>query len=364
MMAIGSLALAGCATARPAFVTPTASDRFFVAGYHPYWAGNAWTTYRFDAIDELYFFEIEVAADGGFLDRHGWPTRWRAMIADALGAGTQVTPTVSMHDPVAFEALFQDRPAVERLVGAIAGLVAETPGLAGIHLDFEVFQPVDLAARDGYTAFVAEVRETLRALDPRLSLSVFTLAFDDDDVYNERALARIADYLVVQGYDYHSLESPTAGPVAALTGWGRLNWEGVVQRFEDLGVPRRRIVMAVPLYGYQWPVSSEDPGAPATGPAVAIPLTAPPDVLPELPRAIAQAEAHGARRDPASGSPYYVFREGAGWQQGWFEDAESLAAKYDFVRRRGLGGVALFPLAYADEATWASLREAFARPRS
>lgn len=357
------LSSAACGAGRAPFVTPIVGNRFFVAGYHAYWAGDAWRSYPLDALTELFFFEIEAARDGGFLDRHGWPERWQAMVEQARAAGAQVTPTISMHDAAAFDTLFADDRAIARLVDNVMSLLTQTPGLAGVHLDFEVFRPVPAAARDGYTAFVARLASRLRELDPKPSLSVFTLAFDDDDVYNERALAEVADFLVVQGYDFHSRADARAGPVAAVRGWGRLNWEFVVDRFVELGVPPRRIVMAVPLYGYQWPTESDEPGAATRGPAVIAPLTAPRGVLPELPRAWEQAAQHGVRRDSVSGSPYYAYRVDGGWVQGWFEDRESLAAKYAFARRRGLGGVALFPLAYGERDLWTDLREAFRQGR-
>jgi spore germination protein YaaH len=365
-----ALSATGCASAGgPAPVlVPTAIDRPFVAGYHVYWAGDAWLDYPLDMLDELHVFEIEVGADGGVEDSHGWPTEWRGLVAEAVDAGVQVVPTVSLHDAAAFEALFADAARIERLVGTVLDLLAMEPRLSGIHLDFEVFQPVDVAARDGFTAFVAELAAELRGRFPGKSLSVFALAFDDDDVYNERALGQLVDYLVVQGYDYHELSSPNAGPVGALRGWGRLNWEHVVDRFTSFGIPRRKLVMGLPLYGYEWPVASDEPGAERVAPGepgaervapgVIVPYAADPDVVPELPRAREQAERHGVLRDPVSGSPYYVFRRPSGWVQGWFEDAESLAAKIEFVRARGLGGVALFPLAYGIPELFEALREA------
>jgi spore germination protein YaaH len=121
--------------------------------------------------------------------------------------------------------------------------------------------------------------------------------------------------------------------------------------------------MAVPMYGYEWPTETERPGSATRGEAVEVLLAPPAGLLPELPRAREQAARHGLRRDPESGSPYYAFQDATGWRQGWFEDAESLRAKYDFVRERGLGGIALFPLAYGDAALWDDLRDAFRRPR-
>jgi spore germination protein YaaH len=329
-----------------------------VAGYHPYWAGDAWQSYPFDLIDELYFFEMEADSEGSLSDPHGWPTAWSAMVDRARSAGVQVVPTVSMHDPAAFETVFTDPLRSGRLADEALALVADRPTVSGLHLDVEVFEPVSLDARDGFTAFVVLLRDRMRVEAPGSTLSVFLLAFDDDDVYNERALGQIADFVVVQGYDYHSAGSPNAGPVGATTGWGRLNWDTVLARLDGFGVPREKVVMGVPLYGYEWPVESEEAGSATRGPGRTIPLTAPPAVLPGEPRALQRVAEHGARRDPVSGVPWYTFRDADGWWQGWFEDAESLRAKYDFVRRHGLGGIAIFPLAYGSEEVWSGVRRA------
>ncbi len=352
---------AGCAAsaAPTASLVPATKSDFFVSAYHPYWAGPAWRGYPLELIDELFFFETEAGAEGTLADLHGWPSEWAPMVDAAIAAGVQVVPTVSMHDPEAFELLFPDAARVDRLVESTLSLLAARPALAGIHLDFEVFQPVSVAARDGFTAYVSLLAERLHERHPGKSLSVFALAFDDDDVYNERALGAVADYLVVQGYDYHSAGSGNAGPVGATRGWGRLNWDFVVERFESFGVPRRKIVMGVPLYGYEWPVASAEMGAATRGAGRTIPYTAPPDVLPDDPRALARVQEAGVRRDPESRTPWYALEGPDGWVQGWYDDPESLRVKYDFVRERGLGGIALFPAAYADGAVWNGLREAF-----
>jgi spore germination protein len=355
---------AGCATGGGALrPVPTRGDRFFVAGYHPYWAPNAWHGYPFDALDRLYFFEIEAGLDGSLSELHGWPDEWLGLVRYAREAGVDVVPTISMHGVEPFQELFASSERAEHLVDECLALLAATPGLGGLHLDFEVFGPVEPAARDGFTAFVARLRRRMREADESYILSTFVLAFDDDDVYSEPELAALTDYLVVQGYDYHSVSDPNTGPVAALHGWGRLNWGYVVDRFIEFGVPPRKIVMAVPMYGYEWPTESGDLGSTTRSQGVEIVIAPPADVMPELARAPEVAARVGLRRDPASGSPYYVFQDQGGWHQGWFEDAESLAAKYAFVRERGLGGVAIFPLAYGDAAVWAQLRDAFRAPR-
>jgi spore germination protein len=274
-----------------------------------------------------------------------------------------IVPTISMHGVEGFSALFASPRSVDLLVEECLGLLAATPGLGGLHLDFEVFSPVDEGVRDGYTDFVMKLRRRMTEADAGYILSAFALAFDDDDVYAEESLAASTDYLVVQGYDYHSAGEPNTGPVAPLAGWGRLNWGYVVDRFLELGIPPRKIVMSVPLYGYEWPTDGEEPGSTTRSQGSEILVAPPPDVMPELVRASVVAARVGLLRDSESGSPYYVYQDQGGWRQGWFEDAESLRAKYAFVRERGLGGVAIFPLAYGNDELWADLREAFRAPR-
>lgn len=52
---------------------PGPGDGLFVAGYHPWWAGDAWIDSDLDRLDRLYLFEIELQADGTLGDAHGWP---------------------------------------------------------------------------------------------------------------------------------------------------------------------------------------------------------------------------------------------------------------------------------------------------
>src|SRR5690606_20894095 len=141
---------------------------------------------------------------------------------------------------------------------------------------------------------------------------------------------------------------PTAGPVSPLAGWEGVNWEAILARYLALGVPRDKIVLTVPFYGYEWPTASDRPGAPTRGLATTItyaPVSA--DYLPLIRvNAREQVRRHGARRDPVSRSPYYVYRGTDGWYQGWYEDAESLQAKYAFIRRERLAGIAIFLLGY------------------
>ncbi len=344
------LAVAGC---RPA-------PRFTVVGYHVWWMGDAWQEADLAGLDVLAFFDLSVGPDGSIAAANGWPEAWRPMTAAAQRAGARVVPTLSLFDRATFVAVLSDEAATARLLRA-AVEAARDGGADGVHLDFEVFEPVPSEVRDAYPRFVRDLRGALRdALGREPVVSVFTLAEDAADAYDERALAAAADHLVVQGYDFHWLTGPTAGPTAALRNPEGLSWEGVLDRYDRLRVPRQKLVMAAPLYGYEWPTEHGEIGAATRGAGEIIAYAPVRERVPEVPVAAAERSArHGLRRDPTTGAPFYAFRDSAGWRQGWFDDAESTRAKLAFVREERLGGVAIFPLGYDGGAFAGLLREAF-----
>lgn len=364
---IASVLVAGCATGPPATQpAPTRAGAPYprVMGYHVYWTGEAWREYDTETLHTLFFFEISIDSSGGFQERHGWPDRWLPMQQDVQAHDVRVAPVVSLSDPASFVALFSSSSARDTLMASVLGLFHDNPQMDGIQLDVEIFTRVPAEARDGYTQFVRDLKQRLADEFPGKELSLFLLADDPGDTADEAAVAEHADFVVVQGYDLHARNDEQAGPVAALDGWGRRNWRFIVDRFMDLGVPASKIVMAVPYFGYEWPTETDRTPSRTRGPGVTSTL-APVDstYLPEVGRPVAslQAALHGMRRDPESGSPYYVYQDTTGWYQGWYEDAESLRAKYEFVVREGLGGVAIFPLAFGDSLTAVTMREVFGR---
>lgn len=61
-------------------------------------------------------------------------------------------------------------------------------------------------------------------------------------------------------------------------------------------------------------------------------------------QARANAARHGRRFAPQQQEPWYCYREGDRFVQGWYEDEESFAAKPDLARRFNLQGVCLWVL--------------------
>jgi MYXO-CTERM domain-containing protein len=108
----------------------------------------------------------------------------------------------------------------------------------------------------------------------------------------------------------------------------------------DLVTPaqRKSIVLGVPYYGNQWQTSSDQPGAANLGHDNSVTYAA-----------ARQALAAGvAPRQWEAGSqtPWYTFLSSGTRRQVWYDDEESLQAKYVMAKEQGLGGVGMWALGY------------------
>jgi spore germination protein YaaH len=333
-----------------------------VLGYHAWWMTDAWKEYDLSLYDKVLFFEFAVDQEGRIAERHGWPDAWKPMIEAVHAAGGRVAPTFAILDPQVFSAVLGSSARRNRLKSSILTLV-RAAGADGAHLNFEIFEASTPEARDGFVRLARELRSGLKDYRADAELTIFLPGFDHGEAYDEVALAEASDYLVIQGYDMHWLNAPTAGPVAPLTGWEGANWEGITARYASLGIDPQRLVMTVPYFGYEWPTESGNPGSPTSGEGVPITFETVDAARLPLIRVSARVRVgqHGLLRDPVSESPWYRYRGADGWYQGWFEDETSLRAKYGFVRNRGLGGVAVFLLGYDGGLLEPVLREELGR---
>ena len=308
--------------------------------YHAHWMGEAWRVHDLRAFRRLLFFDLVAGPDGRIANRNGWPEQWEALRAGAADARVPIEPVVSVLGKPTFAALFGNAEARARFVAEIAAVARDSPG---VHLDIEVFEPVDDALRERFRAFVADLRAALDA--PRRTLTAFVPVAGN--LYSARELAML-DAVVAQGYDVHWQGGPSSGPIAVLGGELPGAWESTGLALQREGVPARKILFSTPLYGYEWPTVSAEPRARTRAEGRIITFApVPPSLLPDLRvSALARAAEHGLRREAASGAPWYAFRDGEGWRQGWFDDPVSLRPRLEFVRAGNYRGVAFFVLGY------------------
>jgi len=133
--------------------------------------------------------------------------------------------------------------------------LCETEGYDGVNLDFEGIPPKD---RRAYTSFVAQLSALFHSYGYYVTLSVPAETQDEPQnswtgAYDYRALGRAADLVMVMAYDQH-YAGGSAGPIASTA------WVQQVANFAARTIPPARVVLGIPLYGYDWGGSSTAQG--------------------------------------------------------------------------------------------------------
>lgn len=188
--------------------------------------------------------------------------------------------------------------------------------------------------------------------------SVKSIWFDPvaDDVilrYNYKSLKSPRFLLSIEGEiwgdlfsnnQYKSIGRYTYGPPMAVA---PINMVRRVVEYAVSAIPREKISLGIPNYGYDWPL----PYVRGTTKAESI------DNLLAVRRAIDFGSE--IQFDETAQSPYYHY-----WQYGiqhevWYEDARSINAKFDLIKEFGLSGAGYWQLMDFFRANWLLMEERF-----
>lgn len=229
----------------------------------------------------------------------------------------------------------------QRLIWEL-GRTMQEKGFAGVDIDFEYVLAED---RVGMAAFVEKVTKIMNvfgypvsvALAPKTSAQQRGLLYEGIDY---RLLGEAANRVLLMTYEW----GYTYGPPMAVA---PIN---MVKRVVDYAVsviPKDKISLGIPNYGYDWPLPYERGVTKA-------------QTLNHL-GAIALAVDHGVeiQFDETAMSPYFRY-----WQYGiqhevWFEDVRSMKAKFELVKEYGLSGTGFWQLMNLFRANWLMMEEMF-----
>lgn len=309
-----------------------AAPPFVRWGYYVTYDRTSWTTLQahLGTLDIVspYFFQLR--ADGtieelsdhtadGFLRQSGITV---VPMIKNVPRWNDFTPLIA--DPV-------QRSAV---IARIVRLVEER-GYSGMHIDFEA---VNASDAPHLTAFMRELAAQLRPRGKLVTQAVVARTSDTPTTwggaYDYPALAEVNDYIVVMAYDFH-YAGGSPGPVAPYT------WVQRVVSYLTTRVPREKLILGIPLYGYDWNVTA---GPPARSVRY--------DQVRELLRRPGATSGY----DETEKEAWIRYTDDQGQQhEVWHADARSVAARVDLALDRGLAGVALWRLGHEDPAVWDDL---------
>ncbi len=238
-------------------------------------------------------------------------------------------------------AIVRDRKVQARLAGEVLVLLQQK-GYQGLDIDFEYVEGAD---RQAYAEFVGRMRQTLNlygypvtvALAPKTSAGQAGLLYEGMDY---RLLGEAADRVMLMTYEW----GYTYGPPMAVA---PINMVRRVVEYAVSEIPREKISLGIPNYGYDWPLPYERGNTRA-------------ESISNL-EAVQRAIDHGAEIffDETGQSPYFHY-----WQYGirhevWFEDVKSIRAKFALIREFGLTGAGYWQLMNLFRANWLLMEELF-----
>lgn len=318
-----------------------------VYGYLPYWRLDSETVDRldYDLVSTIAFFGLGIKADGNL------NTAWRgytaytsanaAAVTNAAHAkGVRVVPTFQLFDSGSLTKMsaFLNSPAArERFIGQALDLMARRSA-DGANVDFE---PLPSTIAPAFVAFIGEFGAAMRARFPGATLVVATSAGAPNNLID--GLAPIVDQMFVMTYNYRWSGSTVTGAIAPLDNTTRTVKRHITRFLSH--VPPSKLIMGVPFYGYNWPVTSDVPNATVQsnrskfGGVWSVTYSSAMRWLaahPDVPR----------QEDTSQGSGFYTYwdDEYATWRQVYFEDELSAAAKYDYAIATNLAGVGIWTL--------------------
>lgn len=216
-------------------------------------------------------------------------------------------------------------------------------GFTDLNLDVESPNDASEAARQKFTEFARIVKTGLG--NKTLSIDIQALSALRPYITDPEELGKIADQIMVMTYDYHYPGSALSGPIAPVDGAGINRVTDVTMAIKSNleKVPAKKILLGIPLYGYEWTTISDIPGSPA------IPGTGVMASAKRVSDFVSKCNNCVTGRDETSREPYVIYPLGRAFNQMWYEDATSLGYKLQLAKAMKLGGVGMWALGYEDD---------------
>lgn len=242
---------------------------------------------------------------------------------------------------LATEILSNEQLQNRLLDNAIA--IMDEKGYLGLDFDLEYLGAEN---RERYNNLMRKAKARLdergyflsSALAPKIRDDMPGVLYEGHDY---RAHGEIADFVFLMTYEWGWTGGPPMA-VAPITGVRR------VIEYATSVMPASKIMMGIPLYGYDWTLPYE----PGVTRARAI----------DHQEALRLAATYNAaiQYDPESQSPFFHYWDEQGRQhEVWFDDARSIQAKFNLVKEFGLRGFYYWVLGWNFPQNWILIDDNF-----
>lgn len=306
-------------------------------GWHLHSNGTAYKNYNFSMLWGISYFSYNIVPEtGSYKSIHQWKTT--ALIDSAKAHDCKVFLTVCNFG-ANNNAQFLSKPkAQQTLIDSLIHLLS-IRNADGINIDFEGVSP---KSKNKLTKFISNISQQLKRVNKNYMISLCLYAIDEHNIFDIKKLNPHVDFYTLMAYDYYGGFSNIAGPVSPLKS-SKLFGRGVefsVQQYLDKGLSPQNLILGLPYYGAEWRTESKT-----------------------IPSKVEHFKSHLQYKnikkvyidslsipvlfDKKTATSYMITNQQKGhYQQIWFENKQSLAFKYDWVKNNNIGGVGIWALGY------------------
>ncbi len=205
---------------------------------------------------------------------------------------------------------------------------------AGVHIDFE---GVEASYRIAYNFFLESLSAALHNQGQLLTISLPAKRSKwEAQGYDFAEIGRICDAITIMTFDEHFAEG-SSGPVASLP------WMTQALDYAINLIPRGKILLGTPVYGYDW----------SNSPAELVPMR-------DIPALITKTQARVLWSDSAV-EPYFYYWQGRDKHAVWFENEISSKIRLGFVKTYRIRGIAIWRFGYETKSFWQGITTKFKR---
>lgn len=238
--------------------------------------------------------------------------------------------------------LFTHPGARKRLIQNVLKVMRDK-GFTALNVDFEHLYPED---RERYNQFLREIAPLLKregyllstALAPKTSGTQTGAWYGGHDY---AAHGKVADFVILMTYEW----GWSGGPPMAVAPIPQVRQ---VLDYAVSVIPREKIMLGVPLYGYDWTLPYRKGGKFAR------------KIDPVEAEQLALRHAAKVQYDETAQAPTFRYRDDKGKEHVvWYENERSIQAKFDLVKQYRLRGVSYWVLGDRFPENWQLLRAQF-----
>ncbi len=322
------------------------SERMKVWGFLPSWMVGKTIEYS-NEVDSLIFLGVEVDSEGSLLwDSQGKKIKASNYLKQKEGIwqkGGKNILGVKLFEDEKLKKLMADKEAQDNLVRQLKEIIKEEK-FDGVNIDFE-YQGDPLAIMSVESLdFLAKLKKEDLG---EISLDVFANTIIKGREEKLKQLISSVDILIVMAYDFHRPGVDYGGSVAPIKSLpGDRNISEIMDKIEVSNLDRKKIVMAYPLYGWEWKTYTKDFESKIIRGWYQMASW-------KRTQELIKEKELEVFWDELSMTPWLNFEENGEIRQIYFENEKSLKIKLDLVKEKELGGVAFWALGYeGEEKIW------------